>query len=396
MDRINILIVCASCGGQGSVGQVALRHASLLSQYFSVILVSDSFPDYTLENVRYEQIFPTQYNFLRRYCHVPNELSFIFKATDKVVGLCETLPVAAVMCHSHAMAYWLGAARKYRLGYRLLMTTHGDIFDRPANTYSRELTWFYRWVTPKGYARADSVQALSPYMAALAVKHGAAESRVRVIPNGIDPADFSAEAVAPRAAAAFLPGGVLRLLYVGALWRVKGVDVLIRALAKLCQPCVTGNRLFNKICLTVIGDGTEKARLVALANDLGVAEQIRFLGRRPRRELAQYYAATDVLCVPSRSEALPTVVLEAMYCGIPVVGSATGGIPFLVQEGVSGCLALPEDAGELASAIVRAVESNERLASLGERGYQRARDQFTWNQVGEELTRLVREALARN
>ena len=325
------------------------------------------------------------WNWLRRFCHVPNELSFLWAARQALKKLGARESIKAVWCHSHGAAALVAAPLKHALRYRAIMTTHGDIFDRPAGTYSRELTWFYKKVTPMAYRQSDVVHALSPYMAEWAVRGGSARDRVRLVPNGIDPQDIGATTIVPRAADSFMPEGTLRLLYVGSLWSVKGVDVLIRAVAKLTAVLGAG----KSVSLTLIGEGTLRAELEALVVALGLEKQVSFLGRVPRRNLLPHYQSADILCVPSISEALPTVGLEAMLCGLPVVGSNTGGIPFLVNEDVNGYLATPGDAASLGRALTKAAASREHLAELGEQSFIKARAGFGWAGIAIQLAELV-------
>ena len=191
-----------------------------------------------------------------------------------------------------------------------------------------------------------------------------------------------------------MPDGVLRILYVGSLWSLKGIDVLLRALALLVtEPAhpsaVGGGGPHRRFVLTLIGEGGERARLEKLIGELGTADCVRFLGRMPRRELAAQYLQADLLCVPSLSEALSNVTLEGMLCGLPVVGSNTGGIPFLVEDGISGYLAVPGDPTALAAAIAKAASSRTNLAELGGEGFRKARRQFGWPEIADQLEELV-------
>jgi glycosyltransferase involved in cell wall biosynthesis len=129
-----------------------------------------------------------------------------------------------------------------------------------------------------------------------------------------------------------------------------------------------------------------------LALTLGLGDRVRFLGAVPRGELIDHYQKADLLCVPSLSEALSIVTLEGMLCGLPVVGSNTGGISFVVENGVSGYLASPGDVVGLASAIATAASSRTHLAELGESGYRRARSEFGWVDVAEKLESVVGES----
>src|SRR5207253_5302593 len=153
------------------------------------------------------------------------------------------------------------------------------------------------------------------------------------------------------------------------LWRLKGVDVLLRAFATLD----------SRARLTIVGAGPQEGELHALAAALGVADRVTFAGAVPRTSLADFYSRADVVCIPSLSEALPTVALEAMLCGVPVVGSDTGGLAWVVQDGITGHLAAPADVAALAAALALAASSPEHLAGLGKHGQARALAEFQWS-----------------
>ena len=379
-----LVIIAPDLAHGGSVGAVAWRHALELSRSFKVYVITRAVPDGVPANIEPVIVRHSGWNWLRRFCHVPNELSFLWAAREALKKLGTRESIKAVWCHSHGAAALVASPLKRTLGCRTVMTTHGDIFDRPAGTYSRELTWFYKKVTPMAYRQTDVVHALSPYMVEWAVKGGSARDQVRLVPNGIDPQDIGATALVPRAADSFMSAGTLRLLYVGSLWSVKGVDVLIRAVAEL-NAIPTG----MAVSLTLIGEGTLRHELEGLVAALGLEKQVSFLGRVPRRNLLPHYQAADILCVPSISEALPTVALEAMLCGLPVVGSNTGGIPFLVNEGVNGYLATPGDVASLGRAIAKAAASRGHLAELGEQSFIKARAGFGWAGIAIQLAELV-------
>jgi glycosyltransferase involved in cell wall biosynthesis len=223
-------------------------------------------------------------------------------------------------------------------------------------------------------------------MADCAVRGGAERSAVRVVPNGIGAEDIGATNLSPRPAESFMRGGTLRLLYVGSLWNVKGVDVLIRSVAALAR-----SRGDASVQLDLVGNGPSESLLRKLVASLAMKDVVRFPGRIPRQQLAAIYAGADVLCTPSLSEAFSIVTLEAMLCGLPVVGSNTGGIPMLVDDGQSGHLAIAGDVGSLAQCLTAVSASREHLATLGARGFAKVRRQFSWDIITVELDRLAAE-----
>jgi glycosyltransferase involved in cell wall biosynthesis len=375
----------------GSVGSVAWRHAMELSAVHKVFVITRAVPPRSHPNIYPIIVRPSNWNWLRRYCHVPNEVAFIWSARRALKALCRREKIDLAWCHSHATTALAAAPLRSRFRFQVVMTTHGDIFDRPAGSYSPELVRFYKAVTPAAYRSADMVHVLSPYMADLAVNGGASRARVRVFPNGLDPGDIALLADTPRDASSFMPGGLLRLLYVGSLWKVKGVDVLLRAAADLLHG-QSGERI--PTILTVVGGGELHAELAALAASLGIGNDVVFRGAVPRTELASFYANADLVCVPSRSEAFSIVTIEAMMCGVPVVASRTGGLTMLVEDGLTGYLATPQDHLSFAAALRKAAVSPEHLAAFGRRGAAKVQSGFGWAQIGAKLEGLVEETLA--
>jgi glycosyltransferase involved in cell wall biosynthesis len=117
-------------------------------------------------------------------------------------------------------------------------------------------------------------------------------------------------------------------------------------------------------------------------------------GRQPRGELGERYRWADVTCVPSLQDVLPTVVLESLIAGTPVVGSAVGGIPSMVQTDVNGLLVSPGDAGTLASALRRLQDQPEFLRQLKRASLPSVVPRFSWTRNGEDLMRAIRRLVA--
>lgn len=186
------------------------------------------------------------------------------------------------------------------------------------------------------------------------------------------------------------PGGYL--LYVGRLQEIKGVSVLLRAFQRLGMQ-------HPELGLVVIGYGEREAALRAEAAELGLGRRVRFLGRRGADAVASALRGCRVCVVPSlrladgRVEGMPTVVVEALAAGAPLVATATGGIPDVVRDGSEGWLCAPGDPAALAEAIGRALALPD-LEATRERARARAA-QFTWERVAERYTDLFDRVMQR-
>lgn len=151
---------------------------------------------------------------------------------------------------------------------------------------------------------------------------------------------------------------------------------------------------FPQARLSIAGSGPEEAKLQALAARLGIGEAVHFVGRLDRDGMARLFRAADIALNPSRVDNMPVSLLEAMASGVPVVSTGVGGIPYLVQDGVTALLVAPGDAPAMAAAALRllddaALRSRLAQAALAEVG------RYTWGRVGPVLDDVYRSALAR-
>jgi len=169
-----------------------------------------------------------------------------------------------------------------------------------------------------------------------------------------------------------------RLLCVSRLEKEKGVAVLIEAL-----PLVRAR--LPETRLTVVGSGPEEAALRARARELGLGGHVELVGSTAGEELRRHLEGAAVLVLPSIwCEALPLVAFDAMAAGLPMVGSAIGGIPMVVRDGATGLLARPRDATDLAEKLARLLSD----APLWERLSQGSRDERDRYDRGRHLDRL--------
>lgn len=160
-----------------------------------------------------------------------------------------------------------------------------------------------------------------------------------------------------------LDGDALRLLFVGKLTPEKGVDVLLHALHDLMQEF--------RINLTLVYQGGDPdGRYQRLVESLGLKDEVSFVGAIPSDQLPEWYRASHLLVVPSLAEGLPSVVSEAMMCGVPVVASSVGGI--VEQAAGAGVFVEPGDSRTFAQGVRDAVrtfgldgENREAISSLG-------------------------------
>ena len=204
--------------------------------------------------------------------------------------------------------------------------------------------------------------------------------KVEVVYNAVD-VDRAA-ATAPPALRAQLGGSETRPLVLtpARLDAQKGHDTLLEAIAEV------PDALF-----LLAGDGPERARLEARATELGVAERVRFLGRR--EDVPELMAACDLFALPSLYEGSSLAVLEAMAAGIPVVSSAIGGTEELIEDGLSGLLVAPGDAPALAAALRRLLSDPRLRGDFATRARARVEAGLRREQNAERVADVYRELL---
>jgi len=248
----------------------------------------------------------------------------------------------------------------------------GHLHNPPPDYLSRQ----YRW----GLQQIDGLIAVSACTAAEWNRALARPSaRVAVLHNGIDIDRFRPDEAARDSARRELGVGAAEVVigYCGRLIREKGVDVLIRAVARLAaeHPALTLVILGSDAQNTRLYGEPLEAKLRMLAQELGIVGRFRFLG--VRHDIERWHNAIDIVVVPSvYSDPLPLVVAEALACGRPVIGSRIGGIPELLSGPLAELLVPPGDDEALAAALQRLIADPQRRVRLGECGRQIVEKEF--------------------
>jgi colanic acid/amylovoran biosynthesis glycosyltransferase len=175
-----------------------------------------------------------------------------------------------------------------------------------------------------------------------------------------------------------------RILTVGRVDSMKGTVVLLHALAQLAQ------RGLHPV-LTVVGDGPSKTKAISIANRLGVGHQVTWEGAVGQDAIRDFYADCDVFCLPSFSEGVPIVLMEAMAMEIPVVASAITGIVELVENEVNGLLVRPGRLDQLTDSLARLLQDPTMRDSMGRAGRQKVTAEYDLDRNVREFARLFRD-----
>lgn len=229
---------------------------------------------------------------------------------------------------------------------------------------------------------ATRLIAVSEAIAQDVIRRGAKPDRVRVVYNGITPAQ-PAPREALRAELGLAPG-TLALFTAARLHPVKGLEYLLQAVASL------EGRLPD-FQLLIAGDGPIRAELEAQARSLGLGGRVRFLGHVP--DARRLLPAFDLYVSSSLMEALGLSIMEALAAGVPVVATGVGGVLEMVTDGESALLVPPKDAGALAAAIHRLATDPALASRLARAAYDRFTENFSVEQFARRTEAVYREVL---
>jgi glycosyltransferase involved in cell wall biosynthesis len=222
---------------------------------------------------------------------------------------------------------------------------------------------------------ADAVIAVSAFMKNLAIKIGAEPEKISVVYNSID----------------FLPAPPAWrdperpiLAFAGRLTPWKGVEMLIRILAKIKES-------YSEIVFEIMGEGPEREKLQKLARELGLEKNVVFHGKVSEEESHKIFARSSVFVLNSNYEGLPHSVLNAMRVGLPVITTPAGGNPEVVENGKNGLLAPYNSEKEWEESILKILSDGELRQKFSAEG-KKTLEKFRWENVLRK-TREVFESL---
>jgi glycosyltransferase involved in cell wall biosynthesis len=276
--------------------------------------------------------------------------------------------------HAHGFKGAFLTALSRPRGVPMVSTHHGEwpTEGGRVHAYRAAVSWAYR--------SGDAVVAVTEATRDRLIRQGIKDNTLHIIENFLHlaTAPLESERGLPRD-----PGRPPTLLFLGRLSLEKGCDVLMDALAHTRTPFV----------LEVVGIGPEEEALIHRAAARGLAERVRFRGFAD--DVRPHLADADLLVMPSRTEALPMALIEALCSGLPAVASAVGGVPDVIEDGVTGLLVQPGDAGALARALDRAAEHLDKLRDGVAAAEPTLRERFSAARWARESLALYRGLLAR-
>ncbi|HFD40816.1 MAG TPA: glycosyltransferase, partial [Anaerolineae bacterium] len=230
--------------------------------------------------------------------------------------------------------------------------------------------------------------------------YGADAAKISVVPCGVDLNLFRPIPQEEAKKVLGLPQERCIILFVGRLEPLKGIDTLLRAIARLApeMPCWR-----DELAVVIIGGApgagieqadAERSRLERLRAELGLQDLVTFQGAQAQDTLVYYYSAAEMVVMPSHYESFGMVALEAMACGTPVIASKVGGLAFSVQEGKTGYLVPSGDAATLADRIRLLLKDPDLRQRLGRQAARWAQ-RYGWPTIADRLLEVYEQVLPR-
>ena len=332
----------------------------------------------------------------RRELRVESLPHHVAEFADGVIRWMRDDPMPWKVIHSHYwLSGWSGVLVKEAMGARLINSFHtlGRVMDRTRRPDEPPVPPIRTLTEDEVLARSDAVVAATPHeVDDLRNHYGADGTRIHISPPGVDhivfgPGDRSA-------ARRWLGlGSEPLLLFAGRIQAHKGIDIAIRALAKLPERLVVGS---GRPHLLIVGGpsgrrGEAELRFLnQLVGEHGLDERVHFVSAQPHTSLANFYRAADVLVMPSRSESFGLVAAEAQACGLPVVAADIGGLRYVIDDGNSGSLVRDLEPADFAEAVAAILDDEPTRARLAVGAVANA-EKFSWRSTARRLLELYDE-----
>jgi teichuronic acid biosynthesis glycosyltransferase TuaC len=282
--------------------------------------------------------------------------------------------------HAHAALPCGHAARliSRRLDIPFVVTVHGlDVFNT-CFLDGISAAW-RRKVSIDVYRAARTIICISGKVREILRTGTPAETCSAIVYNGVNPSLFSPDPTEPAPL-----DSEIEILIVGNLLRSKGHELVLRALGILRSS-------LPKLRCRIIGEGSDRSQFEGLARDLGIGQQVQFVGRQSRSEVAEAMRRCSVFVLPSRNEGLGCVYLEAMSCGKPVIGCRGQGIDEVIEHGKNGWLIPVDGLEELVQGLSALLGSRELCMQIGMAARRTILEKLTLSHQAQCLARIYRE-----
>lgn len=278
------------------------------------------------------------------------------------------------LIHAHVFA---GSLAGYYFGKKanllIINTVHGVYLHDPDTGFLKRI--LQKYVVKRKYSKTIAVSQITKGQL---LELGVDPDSIQVIYNGVDPSLFENQHDHQ--------GDVFTVVYVGRLWRIKGIHLLVEAAASIVKER-------NDVRFLLVGDGPERQELEAKIVRNNLSNFVTITGFQDYAKIPGILKEADLFVLPSLMEGMPNSILEAMAARVPVVATKVGGVPEIVTHMQNGILIEPNSVEQLANAIITVIDDADLRNRLAEAGHKMINERFKWSDTAAQVSQLYEKVM---
>jgi len=252
------------------------------------------------------------------------------------------------------------------------MSSSGETSDLKVLKEGKFGRLFLRWIR-----NVDIIISVCKKASLEILRNGFSKDMLVEIPNGVDTDRFSKSDSKDK-------NDIRNITYIGRLDSYKGIDYLLNGFKHLLSEV-------DDVRLTIIGNGPDEIILKNMAKDLAIQDRVTFKGRE--EDILSEFYDTDIFVLPSLSEGMSNVILEAMACGLPVVATSVGGNGDLIRDRYNGILIPPRDSIRLSAVLLELLEDEELAQRLGKEARKTVEENYSMGHIIDKYIKLYERLL---
>lgn len=247
-------------------------------------------------------------------------------------------------------------------------------------------SFLYNWVYNKKYHYV----VLSKYLKQRAKKHGIPDKQITIVPNGVNTSHFDSEKISKKKKQALIKKHNLqdkRVIFTASRLALKNaIDDVINAMPRVLED--VPNAVF-----VIAGTGELEQEHKQLAKNLNIEKNVRFVGFVTHDKLPAYLSISDAFIRPSISEGFGNSFVEALACGVPIIGTNVGGIPDFLEHEKTGLFAKARDPQDIAKQLIRLLTDNKLADTIVRNGQHLVRERYDWNTIAQQHNNVIKKLL---
>src|SRR3990172_1127677 len=258
------------------------------------------------------------------------------------------------------------------LGRKIILQIHSEI---DFNKYPKTIKWIARQVFPLSnkilvFSKNDMKK----------IEMLAKKEKIEILKNAVKVDDFTSKDKSFKKDLSIPEHGEV-ILFLSRLIKEKGVYDLIESITTVAKD-------YKNVYFIIAGGGPERNRMEMICKEKGIEKEVRFTGHVNYKNLLKAYSCADIFVLPTYSEAMPMVILEALAAGLPIISTPIGAIPDIIKDGINGFLIEPNSPKQLAEKILFLLHNEETKKRIGEVNIQLAREEYDVKVILNKLEQL--------